>query len=92
MFAALQKYALALAFGLIAATPAPAETRIPVEIGYMPILPVAQAFVALEAGWVEEAGAQVRLIQFQNGPAMVQALLAGQLDIAHLGIGPAMVA
>ncbi|MDA1311244.1 MAG: ABC transporter substrate-binding protein, partial [Proteobacteria bacterium] len=27
-----------------------------------------------------------------NGPATVQALLAGQLDVAHLGIGPAMVA
>jgi NitT/TauT family transport system substrate-binding protein len=32
------------------------------------------------------------LFKFQNGPAIVQALLAGQLDVAYLGIGPAMVA
>jgi NitT/TauT family transport system substrate-binding protein len=83
------------AFGAAALTlttlirPAAAET---LEIGYMPILPVAQAFVAIEEGWLKEAGVEAKLIQFQNGPAMVQALLAGQLDVAHFGIGPAMVA
>ena len=66
------------------------ETR--VEIGYMPILPVSQLFVALEEGWIAEAGLEADLVQFQNGPAMVQALLAGQLDVAYFGIGPAMVA
>ncbi|MCA8929270.1 MAG: ABC transporter substrate-binding protein [Alphaproteobacteria bacterium] len=69
--------------------PAAAET---LEIGYMPILPVSQVFVALEEGWLADAGIEPKLIQFQNGPAMVQALLAGQLDVAHFGIGPAMVA
>jgi NitT/TauT family transport system substrate-binding protein len=69
--------------------PTKAET---LEIGYMPILPVSQVFVALEEGWLTEAGIEPKLIQFQNGPAMVQALLAGQLDVAHFGIGPAMVA
>lgn len=58
----------------------------------MPILPVSQVFVALEEGWLKDAGIEPKLIQFQNGPAMVQALLAGQLDVAHFGIGPAMVA
>lgn len=62
------------------------------EIGYMPILPVSQLFVALEMGWLADEGIEVELVQFQNGPAMVQALLAGQLDVAHFGIGPAMVA
>lgn len=65
----------------------------PLELGYMPIIPVSQAFVALETGSLDEVGIKdPELIQFQNGPAMVQALLAGQLDIAYLGIGPAMVA
>lgn len=62
------------------------------EIGYMPILPVSPLFVALEDGSLEEAGITADLVSFQNGPAMVQALLAGQLDVAHVGIGPAMVA
>lgn len=67
-----------------------AQTKI--EIGYMPILPVSQLFVAIEKGWLNDAGIEFKLVQFQNGPAMVQAVLAGQLDVAHFGIGPAMVA
>ncbi|GAA0785321.1 ABC transporter substrate-binding protein [Marinobacterium sediminicola] len=64
-----------------------------VEIGYMPIIPVSQAFLTLEQERLAATGFEnPELIQFQNGPAMVQALLAGQLDIAYLGIGPAMVA
>ncbi|MFP8967666.1 ABC transporter substrate-binding protein [Pokkaliibacter sp. CJK22405] len=63
------------------------------EIGYMPIIPVSQAFVTLENGSLEKAGVtDPELVKFQNGPAIVQALLGGQLDVAYLGIGPAMVA
>ena len=65
----------------------------PLEIGYMPIIPVSQAFIVLENNTLENAGvSDPKLYQFQNGPAIVQALLAGQLDVAYLGIGPAMVA
>lgn len=75
------------------ATPARAQGgKTQLEIGYMPILPVSQLFVALEKGWLQKAGIEPKLVQFQNGPAMVQAILAGQLDVAHFGIGPAMVA
>ncbi|GAB3685489.1 ABC transporter substrate-binding protein [Salinisphaera aquimarina] len=62
------------------------------EIGYMPILPDAQLFVNLEDGSLADAGIEPKLVSFQNGPAMVQALLGGQLDIAYFGIGPTMVA
>lgn len=71
---------------------AKADDTVELEIGYMPILPISQLFVGLEEGWIADAGIEPDLIQFQNGPAMVQALLAGQLDVAYLGIGPAMVA
>lgn len=81
---------IATSAALLIGQPAQAETEL--EIGYMPILPVSQLFVGLEEGWYAEAGATVKLVEFQNGPAMVQALLAGQLDVAHFGIGPAMVA
>lgn len=62
------------------------------EIGYMPILPDAQLFVALEDGDIAKAGIDAKLISFQNGPAIVQALASGQLDVAYFGIGPTMVA
>ncbi|MCB5161266.1 ABC transporter substrate-binding protein [Marinomonas algarum] len=63
------------------------------EIGYMPIIPVSQVFITLENNTLSNAGVNdPELFQFQNGPAIVQALLADQLDVAYLGIGPAMVA
>ena len=69
-----------------------AQEPVSLEIGFLPILPDAQLFVTLEEGWMEDAGITADLVQFQEGPAMVQALLAGQLDVAYFGIGPAMVA
>ncbi len=73
---------------------APAHAAPPaLEIGYLPILPDAQLFVALEEGTLQAKGAPApKLVQFQSGPALTQALLAGQLDVAYVGIGPALVA
>ena len=85
-------FAFVAAANLALGTSAEAQEKVDVEIGYMPILPVSQLFVALEDGAIESAGIEPDLVQFQNGPAMVQALLAGQLDVAYFGIGPAMVA
>ena len=62
------------------------------EVGYMPILPVAQVFVMEGEGWTSEAGLEFNLVRFQNGPAMVQALASGELDVMFFGIGPALVA
>lgn len=62
------------------------------EVGYMPILPVAQVFVMEGEGWTEDAGLDLELIRFQNGPSMVQALASGELDVMFFGIGPALVA
>ncbi|USZ49585.1 ABC transporter substrate-binding protein [Halomonas sp. DN3] len=64
----------------------------PLEVGYMPILPVAQLFVMEGEGWTEEAGLELELTRFSSGPAMVQALASGDLDVMYFGIGPAMVA
>ncbi|MAU96519.1 MAG: ABC transporter substrate-binding protein [Fulvimarina sp.] len=83
---------VALTAGLFAASAAHAQEQVSVEIGYLPILPDAQLFVSLENGAFEKAGIEPDLVEFQEGPAMVQALLAGQLDAAYFGIGPAMVA
>lgn len=62
------------------------------EVGYMPILPVAQVFVMEGEGWTGEAGLEFNLVRFQNGPAMVQAVASGELDVMFFGIGPALVA
>jgi NitT/TauT family transport system substrate-binding protein len=62
------------------------------EVGYMPILPVAQVFIMEGEGWTQDAGLEFNLVRFQNGPAMVQAVASGELDVMFFGIGPALVA
>jgi NitT/TauT family transport system substrate-binding protein len=61
------------------------------EVGTMPILPVAQYFIIRELGWDRDAGYLFRENMFQSGPAMVQAVASGELDLMFFGIGPAMV-
>lgn len=68
------------------------ENTTKLEVGYMPILPIAQLFVLEGEGWAEDAGLDLKLTRFSSGPAMVQALAAGELDVMYFGIGPAMVA
>jgi len=62
------------------------------QVGYMPIMPDAQTFVITEGLTRHNPLAQARLVMFQNGPEIVQALMSGQLDVAYVGSGPAMVA
>lgn len=62
------------------------------KVGYMPILPVAPLFVMEGKGWTKDAGLNLELTRFSSGPAMVQALASGKLDVMNFGIGPAMVA
>lgn len=80
----------ACALGLSATTVAHAAP--PLEIGYLPIIPAAQLFVAYEDKTLPAELQAAKLVQFQSGPALVQALIAGQLDVAYVGIGPALVA
>ncbi len=61
------------------------------EAGVMPILPVSQFFIISEKGWDREEGLVLNQNMFQSGPAMVQAVASGNLDIMFFGIGPAMV-
>jgi len=77
---------------LLLALLAPAHARVSLDVGYMPILPVAQIFVIQGEDWAEAAGLELNLVRFSDGPSMVKALVAGELDVAYVGIGPAMVA
>jgi NitT/TauT family transport system substrate-binding protein len=74
---------------LFGAVPAQAVT---LQVGYIPIMPMAQLFVMEGEGWADQAGLNFEFTRFSDGPAIVQALASGKLDIAYVGIGPAMVA
>ncbi|HEY0293714.1 MAG TPA: ABC transporter substrate-binding protein [Bordetella sp.] len=85
--------AVLLVAGLSGAAPAALAAGPALEIGYLPILSDAQLFVALEDGMLHGGGLDSpKLVSFQSGPAITQALIAGQLDVAYVGIGPALVA
>jgi NitT/TauT family transport system substrate-binding protein len=76
---------------MVAGLPAQAETTT-LEVGYLPILPMAQLFVMQGEHWDKEAGLALTTTRFQSGPALIQALIAGAFDVVYVGIGPVMVA
>ena len=85
--------ALALPAAALALSPAAlAQTPVTLRVGYIPIIPMTQLFIMEGEGWTRQAGIDLKLTQFSSGPAMVQALASGSLDVVYVGIGPAMVA
>lgn len=68
--------------------PDKAET---IRLGYMPNLTHAQAVIGVADGSFERAvGARVVPRLFSAGPAAVQALFAGELDLLYVGPAPAV--
>src|ERR1041385_3066330 len=80
---------LAAALILIAA-PVSAATKL--TIGFIPVLGSAQLFVIDGEGWAKQADIELAITRFDSGPAMIQALASGKLDLYLAGIGPIMVA
>ena len=81
----------ALVLGLALAASNPARAEVTLEMAYMPIVPCSQLFVIEGMGWAKEAGINLELTRFSNGPAIVQAIASGKMDTMCFGIGPAMV-
>ncbi|MBY6266010.1 twin-arginine translocation signal domain-containing protein [Azospirillum sp. 412522] len=85
----------AAALGVVAAAgtlPLPAFAATSLRVGYIPIIPMTQLYVLTGEGWAGDAGLTLQTTSFQSGPAMIQALASGTLDVAYVGIGPAMIA
>jgi NitT/TauT family transport system substrate-binding protein len=62
-------------------------------IAYLPVIFHAQLFGAQEKGWLDELGVkQIELMRFSTGIPLLQAMAAGQVDIAFDGIGPLIIA
>jgi NitT/TauT family transport system substrate-binding protein len=69
-----------------------AQQRPALRVGYISIIPMAQLFVMEGRGWTKDAGLPLITKRFASGPAMLEALAMGALDVAYIGIGPAMLA
>lgn len=64
-----------------------------IRVGFFPNLTHAPALVGLANGTFQEALGQeieIKKIVFNAGPAVVEALFAGELDLAYLGPNPAI--
>ena len=64
-----------------------------VRVAYFPNITHAQALVMKNRGMLEEAigeGVAVRWIAFNAGPAVIEALFAGEIDISYIGPVPAI--
>ena len=74
----------------VAAVPAFAQTQ--VRVGVIPVLGVAPIFVVDKEGWAKAAGFDFKFTTFESGPAMIQALASGTLDVYVAGVAPLGVA
>ncbi|MFZ5640816.1 MAG: aliphatic sulfonate ABC transporter substrate-binding protein [Bacillota bacterium] len=64
-----------------------------VKVGYFPNLTHAPALIGLNKGWFNEAIGKDAVIStktFVAGPALMEALIAGEVDIAYVGPVPAI--
>jgi len=85
----------ALAVAAVAAFTSPAARAadpVTISVGYIPILAAAPLFVLTGEGWAKQEGLDVKLTRFVDGPAAIQALAAGQIDVMYAGVAPVVVA
>lgn len=73
-------------------SPAPAGTTPTVRVAHFPNLTHAVAMVAIASGGLRSslAPASVEVKTFGTGPQAIEALLAGEVDIAYVGPSPAV--
>ncbi len=91
----MSRTALALAASLACASACRREPppSAGLRLGFLPNVTHAQALVGIADGSFASAlGGRLRTRQFNAGPAAMEALLAGELDVAYVGPGPAAIA
>ena len=81
---------VALAFGLAALLPAGAQTAL--RVGVIPVTGAAPIFVANGEGLLKAAKLAPAFTTFESGPAMIQALASGTIDVYVAGVAPLAVA
>src|SRR6266849_6258295 len=92
MFGFIRTLGLVAAFAFSALHLAQAQTTTPIRLGYIPVMGVAQIFVAEGEGWTKEKGLDIKFASFESGPNMIQALASGTLDVYVAGLAPLLVA
>src|SRR6202158_6064437 len=92
MFGFFRTFGFVAALALTALAAAEAQTTTPIRLGYIPVMGVAQIFVADGEGWTKEKGLDIIFASFESGPNMIQALASGTIDVYVAGLAPLLVA
>src|SRR5215470_16739478 len=92
MFGLFRTPAFSAVLALAGLAAADAQTATTIRLGYIPVMGVAQIFVADGEGWFKEKGLDVKFASFESGPNMIQALASGTLDVYVAGLAPLLVA
>lgn len=61
-----------------------------IDIAYLPVYPDLQWFVMDDEGYLDEVDADINAQEFSDGTAIVQAYGSGDIDVALVGIVPAL--
>lgn len=90
----MRKFTLLSLALLLFIVPISAQENV-LRIGYLPIMVMEQHFVITDQGWYDELSDyginEVEATRFSSGAPIVQAFAANELDIAYVGINPALV-
>jgi len=82
-----------LMLGLVGCAPSPAASEVTVRVGYFPNLTHSQALIGLARGdFAQSLGPQALIepMVFNAGPSVIEALFAGEIDLAYIGPNPAI--
>jgi len=79
--------------GLVGCASSPAASEVTVRVGYFPNLTHSQALIGLARGdFAQSLGPQALIepMVFNAGPSVIEALFAGEIDLAYIGPNPAI--
>ncbi len=82
-----------LMLGLVGCASSPAASEVTVRVGYFPNLTHSQALIGLARGdFAQSLGPQALIepMVFNAGPSVIEALFAGEIDLAYIGPNPAI--
>ena len=78
-----------MTFGCRSDATTPDESSL--RVGVIKALGTISPYVARDLNYFDEAGLDVQIIDFQDGPTMMEAFVSGGIDIAYGGIAPAAI-
>lgn len=77
---------------LALASPPNNNNLITVKVGHLPIADCGQLFVGIDKGYFNNEGLELKLVTLANGPKLLEALAAKDIDIGYASVVPLILA